>query len=321
MTVLGDPNTYCPLFCLPPSSFLMLEEICIGLIHGFQSKKTPTLLKAPQLQRVTIGEPFCQDTSEPSVLESFVLAAEQLTRLVIRGPKFQSDRTVYSDALRQCRALEHLTIYLPLLPNQPFLGFDEKNSLSLPALRTLDITYRQMTGNGVNLIRCLTCPRLEGLALAWRGQNLLDLIMDASNFQSRSGVAFMDLRLDLRGIGPLSEQQSSFVTEQLVRLLTIFDAVTNFKLLSTVYDIDHLIQVLTWDESQLKLLPRLRILEFDQRAAASGQHSASHLEAMVSSCCVGNERLQAVILYGSQFEQDIVRIRERKLGIELHYHI
>ncbi|KIK50176.1 hypothetical protein GYMLUDRAFT_65383 [Collybiopsis luxurians FD-317 M1] len=327
MTVLGDPDTYRPLFRLPPSSFLMLEEICISLVRGSDSKKTATLLKGPKLRRVTIGEPFCHDSSEPSVLESFALAEEQLTMLVIRGPKFQSDRAVYLDVLQRCKALEHLTIYLslPLPSAQPFLGFHEGTSVSLPGLRTLDVTCHQVTGSGVNLLQCLTCPRLEGLVLSWQGQNLLELVLDVTNFQSRSAVALLVLTLDLTGIGQISGQHSHFITGQIVNLLTIFPTVTRFKLLSKVYDVDHLIQAMIWngDESQPKLLPKLRILEFVQREATSDQHSTSHLEAMVSSRCAANGsegRLEALFLYGSQFGEDSVRIQERKLGIELHYN-
>ncbi|KIK59497.1 hypothetical protein GYMLUDRAFT_44468 [Collybiopsis luxurians FD-317 M1] len=330
----GDSKLFLPLFRLPPSSFPRLEGIYMDILpvralaYLFPNK-VQAFLDSPTLQHVQIT-----DSADGSLLESLALPEGQLANLVIHGQRLFASRALYSDVLHRCKSLVNLTIHLPTFnaPGQHyhFIGFDENHSLVLPSLKFLHTSCHPVTGNGVNILRCLVAPRLEILVLKWRGQIYRDLSMDVSRFQDCSAARL--LSLDLVGFTAGPGEHSYRLTECLFAILPLFFTVKAFKFCYMLYDVDLLLQAMIYREKRPVLLPNLKHFELTQLPSPNTSQegvplsSTLHLSSVILSRYPQGEtddtlpaKLQSVLLHGQRFKEHVESIRQTAPGLRLHY--
>ncbi|KAE9404867.1 hypothetical protein BT96DRAFT_916546 [Gymnopus androsaceus JB14] len=306
----GHISFFIPLFSLPRSSLPQLEEVYLE-ISSFSSSnddmyadltyhevpsQIETFLGAPKLRCVELIE---EDTTP--ILKKFALPAEQFTSLkitstIVKPSYFDPD--AYTDILRRCKDLVHLRVDLGLDFEPDFVLFSHYLSISLPSLRSLDISALMISGNDVNLLHCLTTPHLEELTLRYNVQDLDALLVDVTSFQHRSSALLSSLTLV--GFWPFRETNEN-LTQTFTALFSLFPAVRSLRMHECAFNMDELLQALTFTKGHPVLLPKLT--NFELRAQDDMEEFPSELTPMILSRSLHDEtegvdgllRLQKVI--------------------------
>ncbi|KAE9386774.1 hypothetical protein BT96DRAFT_1026096 [Gymnopus androsaceus JB14] len=261
----GHISFFIPLFSLPRSSLPQLEEVYLEISSFFLSnidehlaylhvpRQIDTFLGAPKLRHVE----FIEKDDNP-ILKQFALPAEQLTSLKLTSTIIDPsdfDPNAYIDILCRCKDLVHLRVDLGEHFEPDPVLFRKHLSISLPSLKSLDISAHRISGNDVNLLNCLTTPHLEELTLRYDLQNLDAL----TSFQHRSSPALSSLTL-IR-LWPSTGQTDENLNQTLIALLSLFPAIRSFRMQDCVFDSDKLLQALASTEGRV-LLPKLTNFEF-----------------------------------------------------------
>ncbi|KAF5388619.1 hypothetical protein D9757_004834 [Collybiopsis confluens] len=135
---------------------------------------------------------------EFSLLEYLVLPLELLKVLDIDANSALSNPTAYLHFLSRATSLVHLKFY-----SSEFLGRDGRqlldqftDSISLPLLNSLDISFRYSSYVAVKLFHCLVAPSLKRLRLLTLTEELdVDLTIQLLSFQKRSNISLSSLYL------------------------------------------------------------------------------------------------------------------------------
>ncbi|KAE9401248.1 hypothetical protein BT96DRAFT_992303 [Gymnopus androsaceus JB14] len=190
----GHISFLVPLFGLPCSSLPQLEEVHLEIFcfnNDFNAlDEKSAYLQVPQQIETFLGVPklHCVELIEGDtnpILKKFAVPAEQLTSLkitsiIIRPSYFDPD--AYVDILRRCNDLVHLRVDLGLDFKPDLVLFNKHLSISLPLLRSLNISAHRISRNDVNLLHCLTTPHLEELTLRHNLQDLEAFSADVTSF-------------------------------------------------------------------------------------------------------------------------------------------
>ncbi|KIK61223.1 hypothetical protein GYMLUDRAFT_43299 [Collybiopsis luxurians FD-317 M1] len=294
--LLGDFQLGHSLFRLPPSSFPLLDQLVLKPSRwslaqgfGFEPQTVQAFLGAPKLQRVLMSEPEIR-----SSLDCFALPAEQLTFLYIHPDSFRSepfDPSAYAHFLSRCRNLEHLTFHLHntsrlfldsggVLHRWQNAGFSSDLSLFLPSLNYLDVSCRELIhkeGCNKNLLHCLTAPNLRDLTLRWSEQPIDSLLKDVVNFQNRSAVKLTSLTL------VDCNHRTSAAAKEFTEILALFPTVTKLEIVDAAFELDRLMEALTWARDHSILLPKLTDLCLKFENHIGGESYPLHLTSMANS--------------------------------------
>ncbi|KAE9401069.1 hypothetical protein BT96DRAFT_617273 [Gymnopus androsaceus JB14] len=268
MNVWAALSSCLPLFHLPASSFPLLEEVSFRIIDHIHDTvealvplfphKISVLLDAPKLRCVRIEE-----YNDVPILELLALPAEQLTSLEINWISRLQDifdnlspkRYVHVDILCRCKALRNLKLtYTSFCLFDPVVltGISSDLIISLPELKSLDISCDKVDGPGVALLRCLHTPHLEELSLRHGSQDIRDLSMDLTYFQQHSAAALSSLSLQ-----EIDHFQRNPSSECLITILSLFPAIQSLWISASRFNALPLLQALTFDETHQVLLPKL----------------------------------------------------------------
>ncbi|KAE9407298.1 hypothetical protein BT96DRAFT_153229 [Gymnopus androsaceus JB14] len=83
--------------------------------------------------------------------------------------------------------------------------------------------------------------------------------MDVITFQNRSGTALSSLTL--HGFSSAVENEEGSLTRTIITLLSLFPAISSFRMKKCSFEIDELVRALTLVKGQPVLLPKLPYLE------------------------------------------------------------
>lgn len=242
----GRSGSFLPLFELPPSSFPSLEK----LILIFMDAITPSFhcnafLGAKNLREVEIVDYW----PRVSMLHLADLPVERLTTVDIAAMDPKYDLAVYVDMLRRCTNLTRLAFCIPFPSNPNLAGFTPNLSITLPSLKTLDITC--YTPTIASPLSCFTLPVLEDLILQWQGQDYHSLYMDIVGLKNRSMTSLKSLTLG-------HFMTDNIFTKEMTSILSILPELTSFSIDGcTTFGLDPLIRALTYTKGQPVLLPKL----------------------------------------------------------------
>ncbi|KAE9410200.1 hypothetical protein BT96DRAFT_471739 [Gymnopus androsaceus JB14] len=220
--------------------------------------KTNILLDAPKLRCVKIKE-----YNNVPILELLALPTEQLTSLEINWSGNPEDldtkRHVYVDILCQCKALRNLKLTYRSLVRVPVehTGISSDLIISLPVLKSLEISCDKVTGPGVALLRCLRTPHLEELSLHHGSQDIRDLSMDLAYFRQHCAPALSSLSLHNFWLAvvifPPDPRPESFLG-----ILPLFPDIQSLWISNSHFNARPLFQALAYvDEPHQVLLPKL----------------------------------------------------------------
>ncbi|KAE9391950.1 hypothetical protein BT96DRAFT_979630 [Gymnopus androsaceus JB14] len=299
----SDSGMYLSIFQLPSSSFPLLEKLTIIFLDMF----SPLFDAMTITSRAFLGSPNLRDLEivdywpNASVLELVDIPVEQLTSLDIAAMDPEHDLDVYVDMLRRCKNLAKLAYCIPF-PDQSSVGFTRNLSITLPALKSLDITC--YIPPIVSPLACFTTPVLEDLTLQWQGQDYHSLYMDIVGLRNRSTTAL-----------------------EMIAILSILPELTSFSIDGCTTGLNPLVRAITYTKGQERvLLPKLTRFGF---LPFETQEYPEEMTTMILSRWwldkdkgkhKGLTRLEKVVLPGSLFEEDVsVRI-SRLPGLDVEYN-
>ncbi|KAE9400999.1 hypothetical protein BT96DRAFT_938290 [Gymnopus androsaceus JB14] len=183
------------------------------------------------------------------VLKSLVLPVEQLTSLIINSRHWSTGFD-----LAQAKNLVNLTL-------DTSESFDANFSLCLPALRILDVSFRDIP---TNPLQGLTIPLLEDLTLRWLTQDIHDLARDVIAFQNRSSAAISSLTLGLYAGVQLGNTTPGVFTENFISIFAAFPTVRTFRVLEEEgcrYPSNSLLRTMIYTKGRPVVFPKLTDLE------------------------------------------------------------
>ncbi|KAE9401073.1 hypothetical protein BT96DRAFT_974960 [Gymnopus androsaceus JB14] len=310
MNVRATSSWY--LFHLPASSLPLLEEISFEIddcvhdtVEALVPHKISVLLDAPKLRCVRIEE----YNDDPILELKLALPAEQLTSLAINWTNYLKNvvtKRVHMDILCRCQTLRNLKLtYTSFYDFNPVVltGINSDLIISLPVLKSLDISCDKVDGPGVALLRCLHTPHLEELSLRQGSQDIRDLSMDLAYFRQNCAAALSSLSLHNFRIGIQNSK-----LESLIAILSLFPAIQSLWISKFNLSASLLVQVLAYGaKTHQVLLPKLTEFGIEQFCL----DCSSELTDMVlsrwwphdSAPDVGHglARLQKVTIYARQY--------------------
>lgn len=257
-------------------------------------------LGAPNLRDVEIVD-YWPGTS---LLETFAMPVEQLISLDIAAMEPEYDLTVYVDILHRCNSLTKLAYCIPFPSDPGLVGFTPNLSITLPALKSLDVTCYE---GHHSVLSCLTVPLLEELTLQWQGQDHHDIYTDIASLRNRSLTSLSSLTLNHF----LADQK---FTREMIAILSILPELTSFSIVGCTTDLNPLVRAITYSKGQQVLLPKLKRFSF---LPFEDQGYPLKMTAMILSRCwldsdkgelpqrKGLTRLEKVVLPGSLFAKEI----------------
>lgn len=273
----GYPSSFIPLL---QGSLPSVEDVSFTIHQSLFDRVQHLVDLFPKKSKVFLGAPrlHCFEINSIPFLGLLALPAQQLGFFQVYDPLhpgFESDPVLYMDILvaplPQCSQLVSLEISLP----SNLQHSTEMNTILLPALRTLIMSY--IPAN--NILAYVTAPLLEGLMVCYPGEDLDSLVADMTSFQQRSvtaGLSFLSLTLP----SPNFPENSIF---DVITILSLFPTIHALSLRVNL-NLDPLLQAMIYDTIEdshhhFQLLPNLT----DLKMKGDYSLSASKLKSMVLS--------------------------------------
>ncbi|KAJ3917894.1 hypothetical protein F5877DRAFT_79492 [Lentinula edodes] len=264
----GDLKPYLPLLNLPRDSFTGLENLTIAStsyrernpseeVAYLFPRQVQTFIGASKLRRLTVQE--FNDSANPSLslLDVFVLPMEQLRSLTIADrPEVSS--SVYASIFNQAKNLIDLRFCDTPSRYALYPGFSETTSFVFPALRSLEISSREIVAHRLSFLQCLTAPCLDQLTIRHSGYHLGHCCTDIKAFLQRSNTALSSLTLH-----QFSDEWGSEVSADLIAILRVLPTITSFRIDSCLFNLDELLEKMVYSSYQgsALLLPKLTHFE------------------------------------------------------------
>ncbi|KAJ3855789.1 hypothetical protein EV368DRAFT_79337 [Lentinula lateritia] len=330
LSLNGALKPYLPLLSIPRDSFTSLENLTIASTSYRERNpseavappfphKVQTFMGALKLRRLTVQE--FNDSANPSLslLDVFVLPMEQLCYLTITDrPEVSSN--VYASIFNQAKNLIDLRFCDTPSRYAIYPGFAQTTSFVFPALRSLQISSRNIVGNRLSFLQCLTAPCLDQLTIRHSGQGLGRCSTDIKAFLQRFNTALSSLTLH-----QFSDEWGSRVSRDLITILRALPTITSFRIDSCLFNLDELLEKMVYSSYQGSALLIPKLTHFEISYEKDIENWPSKLTEMILSradavekhevpetlnwSSTGISRLQEVTLHGLNGpDKDIAQI-------------